>query len=234
MTMMTSASSQAVKGAVTAAEPMPSISAATDDAWQSRDAMVHVVGAEARAHELLHQVGLFVGTLGRAVTRQGAAAVPVSYVPETRGRRLQRLLPGGLPEMAVGIRRIDVRRSILGGVLATNQRHGEPVRVADVVEAEPALDAQAALVGRPVAALHRDDGVVLDPVVDLATHAAIGDTRWAPRLGSRACPRRRRPPWTRTSGRRWDRPARTRRRRRRCSRPWGRRSRRPPWRPPPR
>ena len=36
MTMMTSASSQAVKGAVTAAEPMPSMSAATDDAWQSR------------------------------------------------------------------------------------------------------------------------------------------------------------------------------------------------------
>jgi hypothetical protein len=36
MTIMTSASSAAVKGAVTAPEPMPSISAATDEAWQSR------------------------------------------------------------------------------------------------------------------------------------------------------------------------------------------------------
>ena len=36
MTMMTSASSAAVNGAVTAAEPIPSISAATDEAWQSR------------------------------------------------------------------------------------------------------------------------------------------------------------------------------------------------------
>ncbi len=36
MTMMTSASFAAMKGAVTAPEPMPSISAATDEAWQSR------------------------------------------------------------------------------------------------------------------------------------------------------------------------------------------------------
>ena len=36
MTTMTSESSQAVKGAVTAAEPMPSMSAATEDAWHSR------------------------------------------------------------------------------------------------------------------------------------------------------------------------------------------------------
>ena len=36
MTMMTSESSQAVKGAVTAPEPMPSSSAATEEAWHSR------------------------------------------------------------------------------------------------------------------------------------------------------------------------------------------------------
>ena len=36
MTMMTSASSAAVNGAVTALEPMPSIRAATDEAWHSR------------------------------------------------------------------------------------------------------------------------------------------------------------------------------------------------------
>ncbi len=36
ITMMTSASAAAVKGAVTAAEPTPSISAATEEAWQSR------------------------------------------------------------------------------------------------------------------------------------------------------------------------------------------------------
>ena len=36
MTMMTSESRAAVKGAVTAPEPIPSISAATDEAWHSR------------------------------------------------------------------------------------------------------------------------------------------------------------------------------------------------------
>ena len=36
MTMMTSACSTSLKVAVTAPEPMPSISAATEDAWQSR------------------------------------------------------------------------------------------------------------------------------------------------------------------------------------------------------
>ncbi len=36
MTMITSASSAAVKGAVTAPEPIPSINAATEEAWHSR------------------------------------------------------------------------------------------------------------------------------------------------------------------------------------------------------
>ena len=36
MTMMTSASSAAVNGAVTAPEPIPSIKAATEEAWHSR------------------------------------------------------------------------------------------------------------------------------------------------------------------------------------------------------
>ena len=36
MTMITSESDAAMKGAVTAAEPMVSKSAATDEAWQSR------------------------------------------------------------------------------------------------------------------------------------------------------------------------------------------------------
>ncbi len=36
MTMMTSESSAAVKGAVTAPEPIPSIRAATEEAWHSR------------------------------------------------------------------------------------------------------------------------------------------------------------------------------------------------------
>ena len=76
--------------------------------------------------------------------------------------------------MAVGIGRIDIGRGILGRVVAAYERHGEPMRVADVVEAEPALDAQAAAIGRPVAAPDRHEGVVLDLIVDLAAHAAIG------------------------------------------------------------
>ena len=43
-----------------------------------------------------------------------------------------------------------------------------------VVEAEAALDAEPVLVRRPVAALDRDDAVVLDLVGELAADAAIG------------------------------------------------------------
>ena len=193
-------------------------------------AVVHVVGAEARAHELLHQVRFLVGALGGAVTRQRITAVPIPYLPQARGRCIQRLLPGGLAEMAVGVCRIHFHGGILGRVVPANQRHGEAMRVADVVEAKAPLDAQASAIGWSVAALHRDDGVVLDPVADLATHAAIRADAGHLGRGARACPPRPHPPGSRASGRRWDTPARTRRRPRRCCRPWGRRSRRRSWR----
>ncbi len=56
-------------------------------------AVVHVVGAEAGAHQLLEQVSLFVAALGRAKTGQRLAAITIAQAPEPAGRQTQRLFP---------------------------------------------------------------------------------------------------------------------------------------------
>ncbi len=48
-------------------------------------AVIHVVGAESRAHQLLEEVGLFIGALGAAETRQRVAAVRVAHLPQPAG-----------------------------------------------------------------------------------------------------------------------------------------------------
>src|SRR5699024_7727135 len=58
------------------------------------------------------------------------------------------------------------------------ERLRQPVRVGAVVEAVTALDAQAAFVGRPVAAIDLHDAVVLDVVRHLATDTAIRANRF--------------------------------------------------------
>ena len=58
-----------------------------------------------------------------------------------------------------------------------DQRHGQALRAVGVVETKAAFDAQTAVVGRAVAALHADDFVVFDLVGQQATHAAEGADR---------------------------------------------------------
>ena len=74
MTMITSASSAAENGAVTAPEFRPSISAATDEAWHRRVQWSTLFEPKPSAHQLLEEVGLLVRALGRAEARERARA----------------------------------------------------------------------------------------------------------------------------------------------------------------
>ena len=173
MTMMHSALSASVNGADTAPEPTPSMRAATDEAWQSLRAMVDVVGAEALAHQLLEEVGLLVGSLGRAEAGQRTARHAREDLLQAAGGALQRLFPGGFAEDGQRIDAAQVgRRRDFGAssrrIRGLVSRSGD----IDIVEAEAALDAQTVLVGVTVAAVDLDDPVVLDGDARLAADAA--------------------------------------------------------------
>src|SRR3954454_9631084 len=75
--------------------------------------------------------------------------------------------------MGQRVGRVD-RDIVLADPVLADQGFGQPVRVVHIVEAEPALDAEPVVVGRPVLALDRDDVVVLDLIHQLAADAAIG------------------------------------------------------------
>ena len=72
-------------------------------------------------------------------------------------------------------------------ILAPDQRLGQALRVVRVVEAVAPLDAQAALVGRAIAALDEEDLVVLDVVGQLAADAAIRAHRLDLPVGHAQC-----------------------------------------------
>src|SRR5271165_6590351 len=179
MMMMTSASATAVNGAVTAPEPIPSINAATEEAWQSRVQWSTLL-LEPGADELLEEIGLLVGPLGRPET--GKRALPprlrgsrltVADALEARRGEVEGLFPARLAKMSEWVRRIDVD-VVLRYPLLADQRLGQPVGMRDVIKAETALDAEPVVVGRPVSAVDRDDPVIADPVGQLTAHPAIG------------------------------------------------------------
>src|SRR3546814_7149094 len=72
-------------------------------------AVVHVVGAEGGADQLLEEIGLLVRALGRAEAGKALGAVRLIDLVEAAGSLLQRLLPGRLAEVRTGIHRIDLR-----------------------------------------------------------------------------------------------------------------------------
>jgi hypothetical protein len=61
--------------------------------------------------------------------------------------------------------------------LAADHRLGEPLRIVDVIEPEPAFHAQPVVVGRAVLAGDVEKLVIFDVVGDLAADAAIGAHR---------------------------------------------------------
>jgi hypothetical protein len=137
-------------------------------------AVIHVVRAEAGAHQLLEQVRLLVRSLGRAKPGQSAGAVGVADAGQPAARPVERLLPARLAEMRPRVGRINLVLRVLGHVRQPNQRAHQAVRVVDVVEPETAFHAQPVVVRRPVSAGCVHKLFVLDLVGDLAAHPAIG------------------------------------------------------------
>ncbi len=135
-------------------------------------AVIDIVGAEAGAHQLLEQIGLFVRALGRTEAGQRLDAPLVADFHQPPGGDIQRLVPRCFAEVSEGIGRIDLIGGALRRVRQPHQRLGQPVRMVDIVEAESALDAEPVVIGRAVAPLGIDYLLVLDLIGYLATDAA--------------------------------------------------------------
>ena len=136
-------------------------------------AVIDVVGAEARAHQLLEEVRLLVGALGRPEAGERAAAVRVADPRKRAAGELERLVPARFAEHRERIGGIHREGGRLRHAGLPDQRLRQPLRMAHVVEAEAPLHAQPLVVGETVAALDADDRVVLDVVGELAADAAI-------------------------------------------------------------
>ena len=148
-------------------------------------AVIHVVRAEAGAHQLLEQPGLLVRAFRAAEARQRRGAPLVAQRLQAAGGKVQRFLPAGLAEMRQWPRRVEPRVDCLGHAVQADQRPVESRRVLQVVEAEASLDAQATFVGRTVAPLDVDDAPVLDVVGQLAADATVGAHGIDPAFGDR-------------------------------------------------
>ncbi len=85
-------------------------------------AVIDIVGAEAGAHQLLEQIRLFVGALGRTETGERFHALLVANLDQAPGRDIERLFPGSFAEMREGIGRIDLVVGVLPGIWQPHQR----------------------------------------------------------------------------------------------------------------
>ena len=80
--------------------------------------------------------------------------------------------------MGQGVGRIKIDVATLRRIFAANQRFRQSMGVFDIVNTEPTLDTKTVFIGRPIAALHRDNVIVPDLVGNLAAYTAVGaDTR---------------------------------------------------------
>src|SRR5919108_5254180 len=123
--------------------------------------MVHVVGAKTGAHQLLEQISLFVTALGATKACQGLGSMLIPDLAQAACGAIHRLLPSGLAEIPVDLLGKDDIHG-LGRPLAPDEGFGQAVFVMDIVKSIPALDTQATMVGRTIAAIDIEDGSVLD------------------------------------------------------------------------
>lgn len=124
-------------------------------------AVIHVVGAQLPAHELLEQVVLFVGGFGRRETRQRIAAIALAQGGEAFCNQLNGILPAGGHQLAI----------------LADEWGGEALLALDKVKAEASLDAEQPLIDRRVAIpLHIADAVarLIDVEGNAAAHSAVG------------------------------------------------------------
>ena len=171
-------------------------------------AVVDVVRAEARADELLEEVGLLVGALrGAEPGDRPRAALRVDLL-ELRGGEVQRLLPRGLAEVRQDLVVVDeparllpaaagaalaahvrAQRALRVARLTSDQRHREALLGDGVVPAVATLDAQTAVRARLRAAVGVGDplALVVDVEGERAADAAVrADRVDLPQLLARA------------------------------------------------
>ena len=127
-------------------------------------AVIDIVRSEAGAHELLEQIGLFVGTFGGAEARKGVCAALLADALQRTAGEIERLIPGRLAEhrQRIGGIHREVRRLVYPGF--ADQRLGQALRMMRVIEAEAPLDTEPFVVGRSIAALDPHDVVVGDVI----------------------------------------------------------------------
>ena len=137
-------------------------------------AVVHVVRAKRAAYELLKQVGLFVGALGRAKTRhrpQAPARGGAEHCAlEAGSSSVQRFVPAGLAEQFAPVSAHHVER-VFGCVGTADQRLGQAFGAVGVVKTKTAFHAEPAFVGRAGLAFYVFDLSVGNKVGQLAAHA---------------------------------------------------------------
>ena len=135
-------------------------------------AVVDVVAAEAGAYQLLEQVGLLVRALGRPEAGQRLAPERVANGLQLRCREVERLFPGGFAEHRQRVAGVHREIGMLADAFAADQWRGQALLVVHIVETVATLHAQPFMVRRAVAAVDREDPVVLDVVGELAADAA--------------------------------------------------------------
>ena len=125
---------------------------------------IDIVVAEGRAHELLHQEGLFVGAARGGDAADGAPAIFRLDALELRGRVVDRLFPGHFAPRI--------------GDLRPDHRLQHAVAVGGVAVGEAALDAGMAAIGLAVlVGQHAHDLVAAHLGLEGAADAAIGARR---------------------------------------------------------
>src|SRR5690606_29517043 len=122
---------------------------------------IDVVGAEGRAHELLHQVGFLVGAAAGSDAADRVLAVPGLDALDLAGRVAKSLVPA---DLAPGV--VDA---------GTDHGAGDAVRVRRVAPGKAALDAAVPFVGLAVLPRHHaHHGAALHLGLERATDTAIG------------------------------------------------------------
>ena len=135
-------------------------------------AVIHVIGAEQGAEQLLQEIVVLVGCLGAAVDRHGVCAIALENLDQPAGGVIEGLVPRDLAPL-VAVEGLGARAGRLRCL--ANERRRHPVLVVNEVVAEASFDAQVAVVDHRVKRRrHFVDVVVLDMQLQVASHAAVG------------------------------------------------------------
>src|SRR5690349_14712249 len=101
--------------------------------------MIDIVRAEARAHELLEEISLFVRALRRAETRERTGSETIAQLLQFAGREIQRFVPRRFTEVLERIRRIHRQVGMLRDARLTDERFRKALFVMHVIETVTAL-----------------------------------------------------------------------------------------------